>query len=82
MCLLTEIDDISRFRNEKQFASYLGLIPVSHSSGEKISNGEKKYSVIHRTPDREYIDPLIGYLIGFQRIFGAIQCRKSGNKKM
>lgn len=43
MCLLTEIDDISRFRNEKQFASYLGLIPVSHSSGEKISNGEKTF---------------------------------------
>lgn len=43
MCLLTEIDDIFRFRNEKQFASYLGLIPVSHSSGEKISNGEKTF---------------------------------------
>ena len=43
MCLLTEIDDISRFHNEKQFASYLGLIPVSHSSGEKVSNGEKTF---------------------------------------
>lgn len=43
MCLLTEPDDISRFRNEKQFSSYLGLIPVSHSSGEKISNGEKTF---------------------------------------
>jgi len=43
MCLLTEIDDINRFHNEKQFASYLGLIPVSHSSGEKINNGEKTF---------------------------------------
>lgn len=43
MCLLTEIDDINRFRNERQFASYLGLIPVSHSSGEKISHGEKTF---------------------------------------
>lgn len=43
MCLLTEIDDINRFRNEKQFASYLGLIPVSHSSGEKTNNGEKTF---------------------------------------
>ena len=43
MCLLTEIDDINRFQNEKQFASYLGLVPTSHSSGEKISNGEKTF---------------------------------------
>ncbi len=43
MCLLTEIDDITRFRNEKQFASYLGLIPISHSSGEKTSHGEKTF---------------------------------------
>ena len=43
MCLLTEIDDVRRFRNEKQFASYLGLVPMSHSSGEKICNGEKTF---------------------------------------
>jgi Transposase and inactivated derivatives len=43
MCLLTEIDDINRFQNERQFASYLGLIPVCHNSGEKVSNGEKTF---------------------------------------
>lgn len=43
LCLLTEIDDISRFRNERDFASYLGLIPTSHSSGEKVTNGEKTF---------------------------------------
>jgi len=43
MCLLTEIDDINRFGNERQFASYLGLIPVCHNSGEKVSNGEKTF---------------------------------------
>ena len=43
MCLLTEIDDIKRFRNERQFASYVGLIPVCHNSGEKESNGEKTF---------------------------------------
>lgn len=40
MTLLTEIDDVSRFRNEKQFASYLGLVPTSHSSGEKTVHGD------------------------------------------
>jgi transposase len=43
MCILTEIDDFNRFNNEKQFASYLGLIPMSHSSGEKLCNGEKTF---------------------------------------
>ena len=43
MTILTEIYDIRRFHNERQFASYLGLIPTSHSSGEKISHGEKTF---------------------------------------
>ena len=43
MCLLTEIEDVSRFKNEREFASYLGLIPTCHSSGEKVSNGEKTF---------------------------------------
>lgn len=43
MCILTEIYDISRFRNEREFASYLGLIPTCHSSGEKTSHGEKTF---------------------------------------
>ena len=43
MTLLTEIYDIKRFTNERQFAHYLGLIPTSHSSGEKIVHGEKTF---------------------------------------
>lgn len=43
MCILTEIYDVARFRNERQFTSYLGLVPTSHSSGEKVSHGEKTF---------------------------------------
>lgn len=43
MTLLTEIGDFGRFRNEREFASYLGLVPTSHSSGNKISHGEKTF---------------------------------------
>ena len=43
MTLLTEIDNITRFSNERQFASYLGLVPTSHSSGEKIIHGEMTF---------------------------------------
>lgn len=43
MCILTEVCDIKRFHNENQFAAYLGLIPTSHSSGDKIVHGEKTF---------------------------------------
>ena len=43
MTVLTEIYDITRFHNERQFASYMGLIPTSHSSGDKIVHGEKTF---------------------------------------
>lgn len=43
MTLLTEIGDFKRFQNEREFASYLGLVPTSHSSGEKITHGEKTF---------------------------------------
>ena len=34
-----EVHDISRFPTHKQFASYCGLVPTTHSSGNKITNG-------------------------------------------
>ena len=43
MCILTEVYDIRRFHNEKQFAAYLGLIPTCHSSGEKVIHGEMTF---------------------------------------
>ena len=43
MTLLTEIGDFKRFRNEREFASYLGLVPTSHSSGGKVTHGEKTF---------------------------------------
>ena len=43
MSVLTEIYDVSRFKNEKQFASYLGLIPTCHSSGDKEFHGEMTF---------------------------------------
>ncbi len=43
MCILTEICEVGRFRNENEFAAYLGLIPTSHSSGERAVHGEKTF---------------------------------------
>ena len=43
MCILTEVYDVRRFHNENQFAAYLGLIPTSHSSGDKVAHGEMTF---------------------------------------
>ena len=43
MSILTEVCDVKRFQNENEFAAYLGLIPTSHSSGEKTVHGEKTF---------------------------------------
>lgn len=54
MTILTELDnDFTRFSNERQFVSYLGLIPTCHDSGEKKANGVKTFRGNHQ------IGPLI-----------------------
>ena len=39
MSLLTEIEDINRFSSTDHFASYIGLVPFCHDSGEKEKDG-------------------------------------------
>lgn len=43
MCILTEIQDFNRFNNERQFASYIGLVPMRHSSGSKNPDCEMTF---------------------------------------
>jgi len=40
MTFLTEIEDINRFSSTDHFASYVGLIPSCHSTGNEENNGE------------------------------------------
>jgi len=40
MTILLEIEDILRFPNSISFFSYIGIIPSTHSSGEKDSTGK------------------------------------------
>ncbi len=43
MTFLSEIEDIARFENSDKLAGYIGLIPTSHSGGEKQSRGEMTF---------------------------------------
>lgn len=53
MCILTEIYNINRFHNEREFAHYLGLIPTCHNSGDKKSNEGKTFR------GNKQLDPMI-----------------------
>lgn len=49
--IMVELDDITRFKNNEKFFSYLGVIPSSHSSGEKTSIGKitpRSHSVLRK----------------------------------
>ena len=35
---LSEMGDVERFANQKDFASFIGIVPMSHNSGEKESS--------------------------------------------
>jgi len=43
MCLIAEIGDIFRFRSCRHLASFVGLIPRSHQSGNKDPQGSLTY---------------------------------------
>ena len=45
--LLTELEDIDRFSNFKDFNSYIGLKPLTHSSGEADRKGYMTYRGHH-----------------------------------
>jgi transposase len=39
MLVMAEVGDVSRFRGDKEFASWMGLVPSVHQSGERIRIG-------------------------------------------
>jgi len=46
MLMLSEVGDISRFRGDKEFASWMGLVPSVHQFGEKTGLGASRVRVI------------------------------------
>ena len=49
MVYLTEMGDLSRFRNRREVGSFLGLVPSSHESGEQA---DRKGHITHQGPAR------------------------------
>lgn len=41
--MLAEIENIKRFSSSDMLAGYIGLVPTSHDSGDKIKTGEMTF---------------------------------------
>jgi transposase len=67
MLVLSEVGDVGRFRGEKEFASWMGLAPSVHQSGEKIrigstSPGNKRlrWALVESAQTAVRYDPRLG----------------------
>jgi transposase len=82
MTILTEVGDINRFRSVDAFRSFIGLIPRSHSSGEKDYKGRitKRKSVNLRSLLVEAAWSAIRADPGYLYIFNQYKSRMETNK--
>jgi len=63
MLIDAEVGDINRFRNEKKFAAYIGLVPSTYSSGGNTVNGRiiKRGNKLLRRAFIEAVIPAIAH---------------------
>lgn len=47
MTILTELDDINRFKSNDDLCSYIGLVPMMNDSGEKERHGDLTFRANH-----------------------------------
>jgi len=81
MVFLTEMGDVSRFRNRRQVAAYLGLVPRCFESGDSMS--ERKGHITHQGPARvrKVLCQAVWCRLGCEPATMAAHARISGGKK-
>ena len=83
MAILVELQDIERFRRADQLASYLGLTPSQHSSGEHIRMGHithcGNYAVRTRLVESSWT--LIRYDAGTKATYERIKHQTGSGRK-
>lgn len=83
MTFLLELFDFSRFQNERQFSSYLGLTPSQHSSGEHVRLGHitRQGNTYLRGVLVESAWTVIRYCPHLQAKYNRIRARGTNGKK-
>lgn len=75
--VLTETDDVNRFRKARHFAHYAGLIPREHSSGDKHRTGRlvKDANIFLRTAIIEAVFPALRADPGLRKYYQTVKAR-------
>jgi transposase len=83
MSILMELQDIERFRRAEQLASFLGLTPSQHSSGERVRLGEITHCGNPRLRTRfvESSWTLIRYDMAMRTVYERIKHQTGSGKK-
>lgn len=81
LLIATEIDDIRRFRNADKLAAYVGLIPSTYSSANKIFHGRitKQGNKYLRWALIEAVWPAIRKDLGLRMYYQRMKIRKGAN---
>jgi len=82
LLMVSEIDDIKRFRSDKKLHAYAGLIPSTHSSGGRTFQGRliKTGNKYIRWAMIEAVWPAIQSDMGLNNYFQRYSCRKGVNR--
>ena len=83
MSILIELQDVERFRRAEQLASFLGLTPSQHSSGERVRLGEITHCGNPRLRTRfvESSWTLIRYDMAMRSVYERIKHQTGSGKK-
>jgi len=82
LLMISEIDDIKRFRSDRKLHAYAGLIPSTRSSGGRTFHGRltKTGNKYIRWAMIEAVWPAIRSDIGLNNYFQRYSCRKGANR--
>ena len=81
MLILYEIDDISRFRDDKKLCAYAGLVPSTYASGGKVFHGRitKTGNKWLRWAATEAVQKAVRWDAEFQSYYQRIKVKKGTN---
>lgn len=82
LLLVSEIDDIKRFRSDRKLHAYAGLVPSTHSSAGRTFHGRliKTGNKYIRWAMIEAVWPAIRSDTGLNNYFQRFSCRKGANR--
>jgi transposase len=81
LLVVSEIDNINRFRSPAKLHAYAGLVPSTYSSGGRTYHGRiiKQGNKYLRYAMIEAVWPALSKCVDLEKVYNRIRCRRGGN---